>query len=279
MKLGIFAKTFDGSTPLDVLSAARAAGYEAVQYNMACSGLAALPSAIDATAADAVRAAAERTGIAIAAVSATYNMVHPDLATRARGRHSFEVIAAAAHRMGTRLLTVCTGSCDAADQWRHHPDNASAGVWADLCRECELLIAIADTHDVLIGVEPELANVISSAQRARELIDAMGSTRIRIVLDPANLFETATAEQRQALIEGAVELLSDRIEMAHAKDRFADGRFATVGDGVVDFGHFLRVLRRVGARGELVTHGLAARDAARVATFLRAEFDTLDAGG
>jgi len=51
MKLGIFAKTFDGSTPIQVLRAARDAGYDAVQYNMACSGLAPLPETIDPAAA------------------------------------------------------------------------------------------------------------------------------------------------------------------------------------------------------------------------------------
>jgi hypothetical protein len=49
MRLGIFAKTFPGNDPVTVMSAARMAGYGAVQYNMACSGLPAMPDAIPAT--------------------------------------------------------------------------------------------------------------------------------------------------------------------------------------------------------------------------------------
>jgi len=37
MKLGIFAKTFDGADPSRVLPAVAAAGFAAAQYNMACS--------------------------------------------------------------------------------------------------------------------------------------------------------------------------------------------------------------------------------------------------
>ena len=276
MKLGIFAKTFDGATPLEVLSKARQAGYETVQYNMACSGLAALPGTIEPAIADAVREASKTVGIEIAAVSATYNMIHPDQLMREAGRRSFSAIAAAAHRMGTRLLTVCTGSRDAADQWRHHPDNAGQAAWQDMLDEFRLLIAIADTHDVMIGVEPELANVVDSANRAHRLIGELRSPRIRIVLDPANLFEVETLERRKVQIEAAVRLLADRIELAHAKDRFADGRFAAAGDGVIDFDHFLDALRREGFSGSLITHGLHAADSGRVATVLRSRLRALD---
>ncbi|HWJ72456.1 MAG TPA: sugar phosphate isomerase/epimerase [Kaistia sp.] len=270
MQLGIFAKTFPGTTPDAVLAAARDAGYAAVQYNMACSGLPSLPVSIDRAIARAVAAASKRSGVAIAALSATYNMIHPDLSVREEGRASFAALAAAAPIMGTRLLTVCTGSRDADDQWRHHPDNAGPAAWRDLIAEFEHLLPIAEAHDIAIGVEPELGNVVSSAVKARALLDHFASPRIRIVLDPANLFEVASPTERDALVDEAVQLLGNALAMAHAKDRHADGSFATAGDGVIDFGHFIGALRQAGFDGPLVTHGLAAGDAARVAAFLKA---------
>ena len=105
----------------------------------------------------------------------------------------------------------------------------------------------------------------------------MQSDRIRIVLDPANLFEQAEPEALRHLIETAVATLADRIEMAHAKDRAADGRFATTGQGVIDFDHFLGRLRTVGFDGPLVTHGLRANEAAGVAVFLQDRLRALGA--
>src|SRR5947209_3095789 len=177
MQLGIFAKTFEGKTPSIVLSAARQAGYETVQYNMACSGLSSLPLAISEETAEAVGTASFETGLSLAAVSATYNMIHPDQSEREKGRRSFEAIASVANRMGTRLLTLCTGSCDPHDQWRYHPDNDTPAAWEEMCREFRLLLTIADRADVLLGVEPELANIISSAQRARKLLDTFRNDR------------------------------------------------------------------------------------------------------
>lgn len=268
MKLGIFAKTFAGDTPLAVLAAARDAGFAAVQYNMACSGIGALPQVIAPQVAQAVAKASAATGVEIAAVSATYNMTHPDPVTRAAGRASFAAIAAAAGAMGTRLVTVCTGSLDAADQWRHHPDNASPAAWRLMLDEFAALLDLAERHDILIGVEPELANVVSNAARAQDLLTALPSPRIGIILDPANLFETAS--DPGAIIDAAVALLGPRIVMAHAKDRHADGSFAAAGQGVIDFDRFVAALAGVGFAGPMVTHGLTAEQAPGVAKFLAA---------
>lgn len=269
MRLGIFAKTFPGHTPAAVLTAARDAGFTSVQYNFACSGIGALPTAILNEVVSAVTSASTETGVAIAAISATYNMIHPDLAVRAEGRRSFEVIASVAGQIGSSLLTVCSGSRNAADQWCDHPDNQSAEAWTDMIAEFGHLIDVAKRHDVHIGVEPELANVINSAGQARRLIETVNSDRIRIVFDPANLFEDGEDSKHGAIIDEAIDLLRDRIAIAHAKDRNADGSFATAGKGVIDYPRYLASLRAAGFTGDLITHGLSAAEAPGVASFLR----------
>jgi sugar phosphate isomerase/epimerase len=273
MRLGIFAKTFDGTDPRPVLRQAAEAGYAAVQYNMACSGLGPLPTTISSSAAAAVAAAARETGVEIAAVSATYNMLHPDMAAREQGRAACAAIAAQARAMGTGLVTLCTGSRDAKDQWRRHPDNDTEVSWSELLREFDILLPIAERHDVVLGVEPELANAVSSALKARKLLDTYRSARIRIVFDPANLFETEAERPNRAVIADAVALLADSIALAHAKDRRADGSFATAGQGTIDFAAYISGLRAAGFSGTIVTHGLAAHEAPQVAQFLKSQID------
>jgi sugar phosphate isomerase/epimerase len=269
MQLGIFAKTFPGSEPQAVLGAARRAGYAVVQYNMACSGVGSLPAAIAPETAAAVREAAVETGVGIAAVSATYNMIHPDLAKRAAGRRAFAAIAAAVPTMGARLVTLCAGSRNAEDQWRAHPENQSAAAWQDLLEEFAEILPLAEQHGFVLGVEPEHGNVIDTPARARQLLDTLGSDRVKIVLDAANLVDGAPQRDWAAIIEGAAEVLHGEIVLAHAKDRTVDGRVAAPGLGAIDFGHFVRTLHAVGFDGALVTHGLGADEAASAAVFLR----------
>lgn len=269
MRLGIFAKTFAGTDPATVMGAARAAGYAAVQYNMACSGLPPMPDHIPPDVQDAIAAAGRTTGVAIPALSGTYNMIHPDPAVRSAGLRRLELLVDTAARLGIGMVTLCTGTMDPDDQWRHHPGNATPEAWAALLAEMGKACTCAEACGIRLGIEPELANVVNDAAAARRLIDTLQSPSLAIVLDPANLFEQAAAPARTRIIEHAVDLLADRILMAHAKDRHPDGSFATPGKGVVDFGHFIARLRAAGFDGDLVTHGLSAPEAPAVAEYLR----------
>jgi len=275
MQLGIFAKTFAGSDPHTVLSAARRAGFTTVQYNMACSGLPSLPAAISESDEAGVVRAARSTGVAIAALSATYNMIHPDEAKCREGRAAFAALAARARGMGARLLTLCTGSLNAADQWAHHPDNASPAAWSRMLAEFEHILPLAEQHDIILGVEPEMANVVSSAPRLRRLIEELKSDRIGVILDPANLFEAPQAPRRARIIREAVDLLADRIVLAHAKDRALDGSFQAAGRGCVDFEAFIGQLAAAGFHGPLVAHGCSAAEAPAVGAFLKAHLERL----
>ena len=268
MKIGIFAKTFVGITPAKVMAASAEAGFATVQYNMACSGLSSLPEEISDEVVLAVAAASKQTGVSVSAISATYNMAHPSGAVRKAGRKSFAVIAAKARAMGSNLLTLCTGSRDPHDQWKHHEQNSSSDAWGDMVQEFGHLIAIAEREDIYLGIEPELGNVVSTPAKAAALIKEMQSNRLRIIFDAANLFEQAQAPDVRKLIEQGVNRLFDHIALAHAKDRDAKGKPCAPGKGVIDFSHYFKTLKAAGFSGDIVAHGFEAKDAAGVCKLL-----------
>ena len=269
MQLGIFAKTFPEVGALPVLRAVRAAGYDVTQFNLSCVGLPSLPDALDSTVVQEVAQASAEMGISIAALSGTYNMAHPDAAVRDQGLRRLDVLMRHAPALGTRLITLCSGTRDPDDQWAYHPDNATAEAWTVMSREMARAAELAQRYGIDLGIEPEMTNVVSSARKARELLDTLGSPRLKIVLDPANLFEHGDTALSRERTREAVDLLGNDLAMAHAKDRRADGRFTFPGDGVVDFPDFVALLRGAGFQGPLVTHGLSAAEAPGVAQFLR----------
>jgi sugar phosphate isomerase/epimerase len=276
MQLGIFAKTFDGNSPSEVLHKVKAAGFGTAQYNMACSGLSALPDSISDQMVSDILAAVATSGVTLNALSATYNMIHPDIAVRENGHRRLEVAAAAAQALGIPMITLCTGTRDAEDQWRNHLDNNSTEAWRDLLQSMHTAIGIADRYNVNLGIEPELANVVNSAAKAKALMTECGSPRLKIVFDPANLFETETGSEQRKIIASALEVLSGHIAMAHAKDRAVDGRFVAAGTGVLDYPNFLNLLKQTGFDGLLVTHGLSAAEAPGVAAFLMREIQRIE---
>ncbi len=268
MKLGIFTKTFPGSDPLTVFNAQRRAGYALAHYNMACSGLAALPSEIpDATVA-IVHAASAAAGVNVCGLSATFNMIHPDAAVRQAGLASLDALAGAAAKLSIPILTLCTGTRDANDPWQYHVGNQSKDAWRDLCATMARAVDIAETHGVFLGVEPEHANVVNSVDAGLRLLREMNSTRIKFVIDPANLIEGVAPSEQARVVAGAVAAAAPHIAMAHAKDRDHTGRVVAAGQGIVDFPHFFRLLKQVEFSGTMVTHGLKDSEAVVACRYL-----------
>jgi sugar phosphate isomerase/epimerase len=269
MQLGIFAKTFLEVGAENVLNAVKQNGFACTQFNMACVGLPSLPDEIPISLIDEISKARKSSGVAIIAISATYNMIHPDMQKRKEGLKKLEVIMKAASALNVDLVTLCTGSCDPSDQWRQHPDNQSEQSWKNLRREMEAAIELAQKYKVRLGIEPELANVVNSAKAARRLLDESKSEWIKIILDPVNLFEPHEAAQQNRIVENAMGLLQDSIAMAHAKDRDTEGRIVAAGRGVVDFANFIKRLKHASFTGPLITHGLHANETSAVAQHLK----------
>jgi sugar phosphate isomerase/epimerase len=122
-------------------------------------------------------------------------------------------------------------------------------------------VAIAEQHDLVLGIEPEVGNVVRTAPLARRLLDEMQSDRLKIILDPANLFDTATSvSEINDLIVEAATLLHEHITVAHAKDRTLEGRACAAGKGAVDFRFFASQLEEMRFTGPLVLHGLDERE-------------------
>lgn len=258
MQLGIFAKTFPGSIDANLEAVARA-GIPAVQYNLSIAGLTTVPDqpVADDTLA-AITAAAERHSVDLAAISGTFNAAHPDPDVRRRGVAGFRHLAAAARRLGIPVITLSSGSRDPENMWRHHPENTTREAWED-SREILLQLAgIAEQTGVDIAVEPEHTNVVATADLGRRMLDEVGSTRLQIVFDAANLINTAdlSTQAMTTTIDHALEVLGPDMALAHAKELVADRAQVAAGEGVLPWRHIIDALARQGFTGAVVTHGL-----------------------
>jgi sugar phosphate isomerase/epimerase len=271
VEIGIFAKTFVRPSLEETLDAIAAHGIRHVQFNMACTGCPSLPDNIEPALEDRVRVAHEARGISMAAVSGTFNMIHPDPAVRKRGLARLLVLAKAAPRMGTRVVTLCTGTRDPDDMWRRHADNDTNEAWSDLLESMEAALRIAEDEGLTLAVEPEVSNVVDSARKGRALLDTMQSPRLAAVIDGANLFHAGELPRMREILDEAFDLLGDRIVLAHAKDLSRDGEagHAAAGTGLLDYDHYIACLRRVGYSGPLVLHGLGEPQVPECVAFLR----------
>jgi sugar phosphate isomerase/epimerase len=261
MELGIFAKTYPRHRMDEILNAVVADGFSFVQFNMVCAGLESMPAQIEDHVVEEIREGLSKRGLRMCALSATFNMIHPNLSEREKGLQRFALLAENARAMGTDLLTLCTGTRDPTSMWNYHPDNATPQAWRDLTDTLLKCIAIAEAHDLRLGIEPEIHNVIDGPQNARKLLDEMQCPQLVIVMDPANIFRLHDLPNMDTILKNAFALLEPFIALAHCKDVSDDDPpiYGAAGTGVLNYRLYIELLRQMEYQGPLIFHSLSER--------------------
>lgn len=122
-------------------------------------------------------------------------------------------------------------------------DPVSRGIRADLYESrynllvdsLQRLCALAERYDVVVALEPCVLDVVPSAKRMADTIRRVGSPRLKVLLDPANLIANSSERDMFAY-------LAPHIAYFHGKDRKLDDAYGrNVGDGDIDWPLFLRL--------------------------------------
>jgi sugar phosphate isomerase/epimerase len=271
MELGIFARTFDGENVEKVLDATAAHGLRCVHFNLRCAGMPTLPETLDMGFCEAIRRVFEQRGMKMAALSATFNAIDPNVSARREQTERATRLLRYCRPLGTEVVSLCTGTRDPADMWRYHPENSTPAAWDDMVDTLQRLLPVAAAERVVLGIEPEVANVIDSAPRARRLLDQMKSPWLKIIIDAANLFWPDRLDNMTATLDEAVDLLGPDIIMAHAKDITGDEakKQQAAGTGKLDWGAYFRALKRGGFDGPVILHNLKPAQVDAAVAFLR----------
>jgi sugar phosphate isomerase/epimerase len=168
-------------------------------------------------------------------------------------------MAAVCRPLGTSKIHICTGTRDRQSMWRRHPDNNTPEAWREMADCVRQAVAIAEEADVVLAFEPEVNNVVDSAQDARRLLDEIGSPHLKVTIDGANLFHAGELARMSEVFDEAFALVGNDIALAHAKDLSHDGDAGhePAGHGKLDYDRYLSLLHQYGFRGPLLLHGLS----------------------
>ena len=267
MYIGLMEGTIRRETLTETFDAVVAHGVRHLQYHVPASG----PSVAE------IRKKMDARQITISALSGTYNMIDPDVEKRHAGLRMLRSVAEKCAPMGTSVITLCTGSRDPQSMWRAHPDNNTPEAWRDLVESMEQALAVAEEYDVVLALEPEVANVIDSAQKARRLLDEMQSPYLKVCMDGANVFHKGELPKMREILDEAFALLGDDIALAHAKDLDRDGQAGhlAAGTGLLDYDQYLGLLKENGYDGAVILHGLSEAQVPFCTNFLREKIAVL----
>ncbi len=267
MQIGLMEGTIRRGTLTETLDAVAAHGIRYLQYHVSAG----TPSLAD------IRKELAARKIMISALSGTYNMIDPDVEKRHAGLRMLRFVAEQCETLNASVITLCTGSRDPHSMWRAHPDNNTASAWKDLVESMEKTLVVAEEYKVILAFEPEVSNVIDSAQKARRLLDEMQSPYLKVCMDGANIFHKGELPKMREILDEAFALLGDDIALAHAKDLDRDGHAGhlAAGTGLLDYDQYLGLLKACGYEGAVVLHGLSEEQVPYCVKFLQEKINAL----
>ena len=271
MDIGIFETVFSAPTLSGRLDQVVAHGIHCLQFDLNSAGIHDLARDLSAERCREIHRHLTERGIAMSAVSGTFNMAHPERAHRQRGLAGLKALAEHCQFLGTSVITLCTGTRNTESMWHPHPDNDTPQAWADLRETMAQALELAEASGVVLALEPEVSNVIDSPKKARRLIDELKSKRLKIVMDGANIFHSGELPRMRAILDEAFDLLGNDIVLAHAKDLDRDGAAGhlAAGEGKLDYAHYIAGFKKVHFDGPIILHGLTQAQAPRCIDFLR----------
>jgi sugar phosphate isomerase/epimerase len=259
MQLGIFAKTFDRPDVASCLQAVADAGIPATQFNLSVAGLPTIPhEPVPQEIVKGIRSAADQAGVALAAISGTFNAAHPDPVLRQNYLARFPHLCVVARDLQIRIITLSSGSRDPDDMWRWHADNTTPQAWSDSHATLQALAELADDHGLSLAVEPEHSNVVATADQAITMLDQIGSPALKLIYDAANLLDPDRydADAAASAITRDITTLGPHIALGHAKELVAKRAPVAPGEGLLPWRLIVQKLHEAGFDGALIIHGL-----------------------
>lgn len=273
MEVGIFAKTFSRLTLEATLDAVLRFDIRAVQFNFSSVGMETIPGSVDESLLRRIREALDLRAMRVATISGTFNLIDPDKERRRENLRRLGLMASACRVLSTTKIALSTGTRDEQDMWRGHPDNNTAEAWRELLDSIETALAFTEQEGVLLLVEPEPGNVMSDANRARQLLNEIKSPRLKILFDAANLLSGHSRVEQCEVLDEAFDLLGPDIALAHGKEWITDEliEVRVPGQGSLNWDYYLESLAHAGYAGPLILHGFDEAAVEDAVAFVRSK--------
>lgn len=182
----------------------------------------------------------------IAVLGCYLNLAHPDPAELAKIKSRYFGHLRVAALAGCSVVGTETGAPNA--QYKLDANTHSQEALDTFIRNLAEVVERAEHRGVSMAIEPVWNHIVYNADRAVEVLKAIQSPNLRIILDPVNLLCMENADNREAIFQDAFEKLCDHIAVVHLKDFVRrDGKLVSVAAGTGEM-NYENILRFVKAR-------------------------------
>lgn len=183
-----------------------------------------------------VKRVLEKQEVTVGILSCYINMIHPDLTIREELLTKFEQYLRYASSFGASMVASETGCV--LPEIQYTEENFTDEAFAEAVSVIRRLVKAGEKYQMMVGIEPGLNHPVYSLARVEQLIQAVDSDYLGIILDPTNLITSSDYQEQVQLVEEAFERFGEKICAVHLKDfRVEQEKIVPVnlGDGVIEY--------------------------------------------
>ena len=180
----------------------------------------------------------------VAVLGCYLNLAHPDRAKRREIQSRYYGHIRVAALMGAGVVGTETGAPNAA--YKTDANTHTAEALDTFVRGLAPVVECAEHYGVTVAIEPVWKHIVYDADRAAQVLGAIRSHNLRIILDPVNLLYPGNVGRREQVIGDAIEKLGDKVAVVHLKDYVPAGddlKSVAAGTGEMDYTQILRFMK------------------------------------
>lgn len=192
-----------------------------------------------------VKRVLEKQEVSVGILSCYINMIHPDLTIREELLTKFEQYLRYASSFGASMVASETGCV--LPELQYTEENFTDEAFAEAVSVIRRLVKAGEKYQMMVGIEPGLNHPVYSLERVEQLIQAVDSDYLGIILDPTNLITSTNYQEQVQLVEEAFERFGEKICAVHLKDfRVEQEKIVPVnlGDGVIEYTKIKEIIKK-----------------------------------
>ena len=223
--------------------------------------------AMSESTASEMRAALKENNVLVFEIGGYRNILHTDESARQANLKHLARCLETADRINCRMVGTITGSRNPegnrfADNYAVHPDNWTLETWKLTISGIRQILKDTAGVKAVLGMEAQVTTNLDGPLAHRNLMDDVGSERVKVNLDPTNMVHLYNHFHTTELINQCFDLLGENIFGCHAKDSHVLPHSQTVhvqevcpGRGSLDYEtYLLRLSHMKWPRSLLVEH-------------------------
>ncbi len=156
-------------------------------------------------------------GMKIAVLGNYLNLAHPDEEKLRSIQKRYYANLRFAAQIGATVVGTETGAPNEAYRYDKEACHSKEAL-ETFITNLRPVVEEAEKCGSILAIEPVYKHIVWNPKRAREVLDRIGSPNLKIIFDPVNLLAPENLDQREEVLEEAMDLLRDEIVVVHLKD-------------------------------------------------------------